>query len=87
MCGRWRPPYAEFGVYNTEYRTVGRPDQQAVLLELSTSPNVIWVEFDDLKLGDDSQPLGINPYDSTLVGDVTARLQRSGSRSRAVSMR
>jgi choloylglycine hydrolase len=36
---------------------------------------VIWVELDDLKLGDDSQPLEINPYDSTLVGDVTARFQ------------
>jgi hypothetical protein len=44
--------YAEFGVYNNEYRTV-----------------------DDLKLGDDSQPQEIDPYDSISVGDVTARFQ------------
>ena len=36
---------------------------------------MIWVEVDDLKLGDDTQPLEINPYDSTLVGDMTSRFQ------------
>ena len=80
-------PYTEFGVYNTEYRTVVDLTNRLYFFELSTSPNVIWVEFDELKLGDDSQPLEINPYDTTLIGDVTARFQPERSRSKAVDMR
>ena len=66
-------PYADFGVYNTEYRTVIDLTEKMYFFELSTSPNVIWIDFGDLKL--DDQPLEINPYDTTLVGDVTARFQ------------
>jgi penicillin V acylase-like amidase (Ntn superfamily) len=65
-------PYAEFGVYNTEYRTVVDLTGKQYFFELSTSPNVIWVEFAGLDLSA-SEPLQINPYDPTLVGDVTAR--------------
>jgi penicillin V acylase-like amidase (Ntn superfamily) len=65
-------PYAEFGVYNTEYRTVVDLTGKQYVFELSTSPNVIWVEFAGLDLSG-SEPLQINPYDATLVGDVTAR--------------
>jgi penicillin V acylase-like amidase (Ntn superfamily) len=68
-------PYAEFGVYNTEYRTVIDLTDKQYFFELSTSPNVIWVEFDGLELSERSAPLQINPYDSTLVGDVTDRFQ------------
>jgi penicillin V acylase-like amidase (Ntn superfamily) len=66
-------PYADFGVYNTEYRTVIDLTEKLYFFELSTSPNVIWIDFDALKL--DDQALEINPYDTTLVGDVTARFQ------------
>jgi penicillin V acylase-like amidase (Ntn superfamily) len=66
-------PYQDFGVYNTEDRTVIDLTSKWYFFELSTSPNVIWIDFDALKL--DDQPLEINPYDTTLVGDVTSRLQ------------
>ncbi|MGZ5379169.1 MAG: linear amide C-N hydrolase [Mycobacterium sp.] len=66
-------PYQDFGVYNTEYRTVIDLTEKLYFFELSTSPNVIWIDFDALKL--DDQPLEINPYDTTLVGDVTSRFQ------------
>jgi choloylglycine hydrolase len=66
-------PYAEFGVYNTEYRTVIDLNEKLYFFELSTSPNVIWIDFGALKLGD--QPLAINPYDTSLIGDVTSRMQ------------
>jgi penicillin V acylase-like amidase (Ntn superfamily) len=66
---------AEFGVYNTEYRTVVDLTNRLDFFELSVSPDMIWVEVDDLKLGDDTQPLEINPYDSTLVRDMTSRFQ------------
>jgi choloylglycine hydrolase len=47
------------------------------LFELSASPNVIWVDFDKLKLTGGSGPLEINPYDDSLVGDVTDRIEPS----------
>lgn len=66
-------PYAEFGVYNTEYRTVTDLSNRMYFFELTTSPNVIWMEMDRLKLGEARQPLAIDPYDESLTGDVTER--------------
>jgi len=66
-------PYADFGVYNTEYRTVMDLKDKLYFFELSTSPNVIWIDFAALTL--DDQPLQIDPYDTGLIGDVTARMQ------------
>jgi penicillin V acylase-like amidase (Ntn superfamily) len=66
-------PYQDFGVYNTEYRTVIDLKDKLYFFELSTSPNVIWIDFGAVELGD--QPLEINPYDTGLIGDVTARMQ------------
>jgi len=67
-------PYGEFGVYNTEYRTVIDLTDKVYFFELSTSPNVIWVQFDDLAPAD--EPLELDPYDETLVGNVTAQFQQ-----------
>jgi choloylglycine hydrolase len=64
-------PYQDFGVYNTEYRTVTDLTNRMYFFELTTSPNVIWVEMDRLKL--DSGPIAVNPYDESLVGDITDR--------------
>jgi len=66
-------PYGEFGVYNTEYRTVTDLTNRLYFFELTTSPNVIWVEFDNLDLADGADPLAIDPYDETLTGNVTSR--------------
>ncbi len=66
-------PYGEFGVYNTEYRTVCDLTNRIYFFELTTSPNIIWVRFDELDLPDGGEPLAIDPYDETMVGDVTAR--------------
>lgn len=68
-------PYAEFGVYNTEYRTVTDLTDKMYFFELSTSPNVIWIEFGKLPLDGATDPLEIDPYDDTLVGDVTDRFE------------
>ncbi len=64
-------PYHDFGVYNTEYRTVTDLTNRMYFFELTTSPNVIWVEMDRLKL--DGGPIAVNPYDDSLVGDITDR--------------
>ncbi|EHB58249.1 Choloylglycine hydrolase [Mycolicibacterium rhodesiae JS60] len=62
-------PYEDFGVYNTEYRTVTDLTNRMYFFELTTSPNVIWVDMGRLKL--DGGPVAVNPYDESLVGDVT----------------
>jgi penicillin V acylase-like amidase (Ntn superfamily) len=66
-------PYGEFGVYNTEYRTVCDLTNRMYFFELTTSPNVIWVNLDALPLPDGGEPLAVDPYDDTMVGDVTTR--------------
>lgn len=66
-------PYADFGVYNTEYRTVTDVTNKMYYFELTISPNVIWVDMSRLKLEPGSLPLVIDPYDDSLVGDVTER--------------
>ena len=66
-------PYGEFGVYNTEYRTVADLTNRMYFFELTTSPNVVWVRMDGLALAPGSPVLAVDPYDETLVGDVTER--------------
>jgi penicillin V acylase-like amidase (Ntn superfamily) len=66
-------PYGEFGVYNTEYRTVCDLTDGMYFFELTTSPNVIWVNFSALTLPEGGEPLVLDPYDDTMVGDVTTR--------------
>ena len=66
-------PYADFGVYNTEYRTVTDVTNKMYYFELTISPNVIWVDMTRLALDPGSLPLVIDPYDESLVGDVTER--------------
>jgi len=66
-------PYEDFGVYNTEYRTVTDVTNKMYYFELTISPNVIWVDMTRLALVPGSLPLVIDPYDDSLVGDVTER--------------
>lgn len=66
-------PYAGFGIYNTEYRTVIDLTNRMYFFELTTSPNVIWIDMDRLAL--DNTPIAINPYGESLVGDVTDRFK------------
>jgi choloylglycine hydrolase len=41
--------------------------------ELTTSPSIIWVEFDALDLSDGGDAKAIDPYDPSLTGNVTDR--------------
>ena len=69
-------PYGEFGIYDTEYRTVCDLTDRVYFFELSTSPNVIWVRFDELELPDGGDALVIDPYDESMMGDVTSRMTK-----------
>ncbi len=64
-------PYKDFGIYNTEYRTVADLTNKIYFFELTTSPNVIWTELGkfDLKPGAPVQQL--NPDNIDLSGDVS----------------
>ena len=66
-------PYAEFGVYNTEYRTVSDLTRHIYFFELTTSPSTIWVRMDGLDFSEGAQPQAIDPYDESLAGNVTGR--------------
>lgn len=66
-------PYGEFGVYNTEYRTVCDLTHRSYFFELTTSPSTIWVRMSGLDLSEGGQSQAVDPYDTSLNGDVTGR--------------
>ena len=66
-------PYHDFGIYNTEYRTVTDLTNRRYYFELTTSPNVIWIDMDRLNLAAGAPTVAIDPYDYSLAGDVTDR--------------
>lgn len=64
-------PYAEFGVYNTEYRSVCDLTNRRYFFELTTSPSLIWVGLDGLDLAEGAPVTAVDPYDESLAGNVT----------------
>jgi choloylglycine hydrolase len=64
-------PYAEFGVYNTEYRSVSDLTNRTYFFELTTSPSTIWVQLDALDLTEGAPVTAIDPYDESLTGNVS----------------
>jgi penicillin V acylase-like amidase (Ntn superfamily) len=68
-------PYGEFGVYNTEYRTVADVTNGRYFLELTTSPNVLWVDLASLDLSAGAPVLVLDPDDLTLSGEVSTRFE------------
>jgi penicillin V acylase-like amidase (Ntn superfamily) len=66
-------PYRDFGIYNTEYRTVCDLTNRRYFFELTDSPNVIWTELGELDFSAGAPTLTLDPDDITLAGDVTGR--------------
>jgi choloylglycine hydrolase len=66
-------PYGEFGVYDTEYRTVCDLTHLVYFFELTTSPNTLWVRLSGLEFAEGAPTRVIDPYDEALAGDVTER--------------
>ena len=66
-------PYGEFGVYNTEYRTVSDTTNRLYVFELTTSPSTIWARMSGLDFSAGAPTLAVDPYDESLAGDVTGR--------------
>jgi choloylglycine hydrolase len=66
-------PYRGFGTYNTEYRTVCDLTNLRYFFELTTAPNVLWLDLDDFYLGEDAPAMVLRPDDLRLSGDVGDR--------------
>jgi choloylglycine hydrolase len=69
-------PYRGFGIYATEYRTVMDLTQLRYFFELTTSPNVLWIDLAKLPLGAGNRVRTLTPDGITLSGDVTDKLRR-----------
>jgi choloylglycine hydrolase len=69
-------PYPKFGIYNTEYRTATNLTGRRYFVELTTSPNVIWIDASKLDFAPGSGVRALDPTDIALTGDVTSKLER-----------
>ena len=65
------PNRAPGSLYNTEYRTAIDLTNRRYYFELTTSPNVIWMDLLKFDLTAGSPVLLLNPDDINLSGDVT----------------
>ena len=65
-------PYRSFGIYNTEYRTAANLADRRYYFELSSSPNVVWAELDEMNLDAGSPVMLLDPDNIDLSGDVTS---------------
>ena len=68
-------PYKNFGIYNTEYRTVMNLTDKRYYFELSTAPNVVWVDLMEMNLAPGAPAMALNPNDIALSGNVTDKFK------------
>lgn len=64
-------PYGEFGIYNTEYRTVMNLTGKRYYFELSDRPNVIWADLSRFDLREGAPVMVLDPTDADWSGNVT----------------
>jgi len=64
-------PYSDFGIYDTEYRTVCDLTNRCYYFELTTAPNVIWTELDKLDFKPGAPVMTLDPGDIGLTGEVS----------------
>ena len=70
-------PYSEFGVYDTEYRTVCDLTNLCYYFELTTAPNVIWTELGNLDFEPGAPVITLDPDDIDLVGEVSGAFRQA----------
>lgn len=69
-------PYAKFGIYDTEYRTVVNLTGMKYYFELTRSPNVFWVDLAKLVFKEGAPLLTLDPDNIDLAGEVSGKLKR-----------
>jgi len=70
-------PYHGFGVYNTEFRTVIDLTNKRYFFELTTQPNVIWLDLSKFDLQKGSPVMVLDPHDLELSGNVSGKFQKA----------
>jgi choloylglycine hydrolase len=70
-------PYQGFGIYNTEYRTAMNLTDKRYYFELTTSPNVIWVDLSRFDLAPGQPVMVLDPDNIDLSGNVTAKFVKA----------
>jgi choloylglycine hydrolase len=69
-------PYKGFGIYNTEYRTAMDLTNKRYFFELTTSPNVIWVDLAKLDLSAGAPVMEFNPENIEVSGNITGKFTK-----------
>lgn len=70
-------PYRAFGVYNTEYRTVSDLTHKRYFFELTTMPNVVWIDLDKFNLANDAPVMTLTPGDIALSGEISGKFVKA----------
>ena len=68
-------------IYDTEYRTVVNLNAKRYFFELTTSPNVVWVDLDKFELSPGSPVMVLDPDNIELSGSVNTQFQPTRTRS------
>lgn len=70
-------PYNEaFDTYQTEYRTVMDLTNKKYFFELTTAPNVIWIDLNGFNLAAGSPVMGLDPDNIDLSGNTTKEFKQ-----------
>ena len=70
-------PYKGFGIYNTEYRTAADLSAKRYYFELTTSPNLIWVDLAAMNVEAGQPVRTLDPNDISLSGNVIGNFRAS----------
>jgi penicillin V acylase-like amidase (Ntn superfamily) len=70
-------PYHQFGVYNTEYRTVIDLTNKRYFFELTDQPNVVWANLSKFDLKKGAPVMVLDPHDPALSGDVSGKFRKA----------
>ena len=69
------PNYAPGTLYNTEYRTALDLTNRRYFFELTTSPNVVWVDLARFNLAPGAPVKALDPDNIELAGNVSSRFR------------
>lgn len=68
-------PYKNFGIYNTEYRSVADLTNRTYYFQLTTSPSVIWTDLTRFNLSPGQRGMVLDPDNLTLCGNVRSEFK------------
>jgi penicillin V acylase-like amidase (Ntn superfamily) len=63
--------------YNTQYRTAIDLTNKRFFFELTTEPNVIWMDIKKFNLEANASVMALDPYNMELSGDVTEKFEET----------